>query len=206
MSAVRDTILENLPAGYEEGIQYGMISYFVPHAVYPNDYHCDPKQPLPFVSLASQKNHMAAYLFCLYLDPAEIERFQTDWLATGKKLDMGKSCVRFKDLDGVALGVLGECIARASVDKFIKLYDAQREAHSRGRPTKKTARAAETKPVTKKPVTKTAATKKAVTKKTAKTATSKKTVSKKTVSKKTVSKKTGSTKTAGGKVVKKAGR
>lgn len=163
---VRAVINDNLPTGYAEGMQYGMIGWFVPHDVYPKGYHCDPKQPLPFVSLASQKNHMAVYLCSVYMAPGELAWFEGAWKATGKRLDMGKSCVRFKALEGVALEVLGEAVSRWPVPKFIAAYEG---ALAAPRPTRK----------------------KAGTKK----KTSKKKVAKKTASKKKVTKKTGATKT-----------
>jgi len=123
LSAVRRTILDNLDEAYEEGIQYNMIGYYVPHSVYPPGYHCDPKQPLPFASIASQKNHMGLYLFCIYGDENERARFEKSWKAAGKKLDMGKSCVRFKKLEDVPLEVLGETIRRMPAKKFIKTYE-----------------------------------------------------------------------------------
>ena len=83
LQAVREVILRNLPAGYEEGMQYGMIGYFVPHAVYPAGYHCDPKQPLPFAGLASQKNHVSLYLMCIYGDQAQRAWFEKAWAAAG---------------------------------------------------------------------------------------------------------------------------
>ncbi len=127
MEAVRKVILANLDGGYEEGIQYGMIGYYVPHSVYPPGYHCDPQQPLPFASLASQKNHMAVYLMCNYCSPKENEWFLEAWAKTGKKLDMGKSCVRFKKLDDLALDVIGKSIARMPAVKFIANYEAVRQ-------------------------------------------------------------------------------
>ena len=114
LKAVRAVILENLSPGYEEGIQYGMIGYYVPHSVFPPGYHCDPKQPLPFAGLASQKNHMAIYLMAVYGDPKLDAWFQKAWKATGKKLDMGKSCVRFKKLEDVPLKVLGQVIKKSA--------------------------------------------------------------------------------------------
>ena len=123
LEAVRQTILNNLDAGFEEGIQYGMIGYYVPHEVYPDGYHTDPKQPLPFASLASQKNHMAIYLFCIYTSDDAEQRFVEEWKKTGKKLDMGKSCVRFKRLEDVPLKVLGRAIKRAKLKKFIASYE-----------------------------------------------------------------------------------
>ena len=124
VSAIRATIRKNLNPGFKEGIQYGMIGYFVPHSVYPDGYHCDPSQPLPFASVGSQKNHIGIYLFCLYSDPGEMERFVREWEATGKRLDMGKSCVRVKKLEDVPLDVLGRAIKRATVKKFVAAYEA----------------------------------------------------------------------------------
>ena len=122
VKAVRDTILENLDAGYEEGIQYGMIGYYVPHRLFPAGYHCDPKQPLPFGSIASQKNHMAIYLMHLYMNPDQERWFRDAWKKTGKKLDMGKSCIRFKKLDDLALDVIGESIRRVPAKKYVATY------------------------------------------------------------------------------------
>ena len=119
ISAVRKVILANLPEGYEECMGYGMIGYVVPHRLYPGGYHCDPKLPLPFANLGSQKNHMALYLMCVYGDLATEKWFRSAWAATGKKLDMGKSCVRFRTLDDVSLDVIGKIIARVPVKKYI---------------------------------------------------------------------------------------
>ena len=124
LEAVRAVVLENLPKGYEEGMQYGMIGYYVPHSVYPPGYHCDRAQPLPFAGLASQKNYMAIYLMCVYSD-AELETwFRSAWAKTGKKLDMGKSCIRFKKIDDVALKVIGATIKRVPVKKFVAQYES----------------------------------------------------------------------------------
>ena len=127
ISAVRDVIRANLDRHYEEGIQYGMIGYYVPHSVYPAGYHTDPKQPLPFAALASQKNHMALYLMGVYCgcaegadgETADMKWFRDAWARTGKKLDMGKACVRFKKLEDVPLEVIGQVIARTPVKKYI---------------------------------------------------------------------------------------
>jgi hypothetical protein len=105
-------------------MQYGMIGYFVPHSVYPPGYHCDPKQPLPFACLASQKNYISVYLGCVYTDPEHEAWFREAWAKTGKKLDMGKSCVRFKKLDDVPLNVIGQAIKRVPVKKFIEHYES----------------------------------------------------------------------------------
>lgn len=127
LQAVRKTIRANLDKAYEEGIQYGMIGYFVPHKLYPAGYHADPKQPLPFVGLASQKNYLALYMMCLYCDPKHLAWFKTSWAKTGKRLDMGKSCVRFKKVEDLALDVIGEVIARVPAKKFIAFYEKNKK-------------------------------------------------------------------------------
>jgi hypothetical protein len=124
LEAVRQVVLKNLDKDYEEGIQYGMIGYYVPHRVHPAGYHCDPKQPLPFASLGSQKNHMALYLMCIYGDSEHAEWFRQAWAKTGKKLDMGKACLRFKKVDDLALEVIGEAIKRVPASKYIKYCEA----------------------------------------------------------------------------------
>jgi hypothetical protein len=120
---VRKMILKNLPKGYEEIMQYGMIGYAVPLSIYPAGYHCAKDTPLPFISLASQKNNMALYMFCLYVDKQDAARFQKEYKASGKKLDMGKSCFRFKKLEDLALDVIGKAIARTPVKKHIEVYE-----------------------------------------------------------------------------------
>ncbi len=125
IEAIRKVVRRNLPKGYAEGIQYGVIGYFVPHSVYPAGYHCDPKQPLPLLSIASQKNHMAVYLCSLYMNPMDDAWFRKAWTTAGKKLDMGKGCVRFKKLEDVPLDVLGAVVARVPVNKFIKTYESR---------------------------------------------------------------------------------
>ena len=132
ISAVRDVIRKNLDAGYEEGIQYGMIGYYVPHRLYPGGYHADPKQPLPFAALASQKNHMALYLMGVYCGCTEradgltddAKWFRDAWSRTGKRLDMGKACVRFTKIENVALDVVGEAIRRLPAAKYISRYES----------------------------------------------------------------------------------
>jgi len=120
---VRAVILRNLDPIFEEGMQYGMIGYYVPHRVYPPGYHCNPRQPLPFICLASQKNYMSLYLGCVY-GPEREKPFREAWAKTGKKLDMGKSCVRFKKLDDLALNVIGESIRRVPARAFIQYYES----------------------------------------------------------------------------------
>ena len=123
IAKLRKLILKNLPKGFIEIMLYGMISYVIPLERYPITYN---KKPLTIISLASQKNYMALYLMNVYGDEAE-ERFKKSYLASGKKLDMGKSCVRFKSLDDLPLGLIGETIARTSVDQFIKRYERLRK-------------------------------------------------------------------------------
>lgn len=122
IQTVRETILKNLDKEYEEGMQYGMIGYYVPHRIFPAGYHCDPKQPLPFASLASQKNHMALYLMGIYMNP-DLERwFVEAWTRTGRKLDKGKSCIRFSKVEDLALDVLGETFRRLPARTYIEIY------------------------------------------------------------------------------------
>lgn len=138
IQALRDVILRNLNEGYVEGVQYGMIGYCVPHSLYPAGYHCDPKQPLTFAALAAQKNHFAVYGMCVYSNPDLAKWFRQAWAKTGKKLDMGKSCIRFKKLDDAALDVIGELIRRVPVKKFIEHYEFALKSIS-ARSTKKSA-------------------------------------------------------------------
>lgn len=122
LEAVRKVILDNLDKDYAEGMQYGMIGYAVPHSVFPAGYHCDPRQPLPFAALSSQKNHMSLHLMCIYGHQPLREWFETAWKKTGKKLDMGKACLRFKKIDDLALDVIGEAIRRVPAAKYIEHY------------------------------------------------------------------------------------
>lgn len=140
---VRKVFLDNMQGGYAEGMQYGMIGYYVPHTLFPPGYHCDPNQPLPFASLGSQKNHMAVYLMCIYGHEGHRAWFEKAWKAAGKKLDMGKACIRFKKLDDLALDVLAEAIRRVPVNTYVEHYLAARDAAAsgkagrEGRPAKK---------------------------------------------------------------------
>ncbi len=121
LAEVRATILDHLPEGYEEGMQYGMIGYFVPLERYPETYN---GQPLSVAALANQKNYMALYLMGVY---AERDAwFREEYRKRGKRLDMGKSCVRFRSLDDLPLDLVGEVIARTSVEDFIRLYEESR--------------------------------------------------------------------------------
>lgn len=144
IEAVRATILANVDDEIEEGMQYGMIGYYVPHRVFPAGYHCDPKQPLPYIALASQKRHMAVYLMTTYMDGAEEQWLRESWASAGKKLDMGRSCIRFKRLSDLPLDVLGEAVARVSTQDHIAQYLAALAA-PRARPARRrTSKAAKT--------------------------------------------------------------
>jgi hypothetical protein len=123
LSAVRQVVLENLPDGFVEVMQYGMISYVVPLERYPDTYN---GQALAVASLANQKRHMAIYLMGVYGDEASQHWLQERWAATGKRLDMGKSCLRFRNLDDLALDVIGAAIRRTSLDDFIAAYERSR--------------------------------------------------------------------------------
>ncbi|MFZ4576561.1 MAG: DUF1801 domain-containing protein [Phycisphaerales bacterium] len=154
IAAVRKVMLANLGEGFQETMQYGMIGYNVPHSLYPAGYHCDPKQPLPFAGLAAQKNAYSLYLMHLYMDQAALDRFVKAWKGTGKKLDMGKSCIRFKKLEDVALDVVAAELTRIDAKKWIAVYEGAlgaRAKPSEGKKTvKKTAKKVAAKKVSKK--------------------------------------------------------
>jgi hypothetical protein len=133
---VRAAVNRGLPKGYKEGIQYGMIGWFVPHSRYPDGYHCDPKQPVPFAGLASQKNYMALYLMCVYGDEKQRKWFEKAWKATGKKLDMGKACVRFKTIEDIPLDVIAEAVARVPLDTYVAGYEASSPKSARRKKAK----------------------------------------------------------------------
>jgi hypothetical protein len=133
INAVRKVILKNLPDGFEEVMQYGMIGYVVPHKLFPAGYHCDPSQPLTLAALASQKDYMAIYLMTIYGHKETEQWFVKVYKASGKKLDMGKSCVRFKKLDDLPLDVIGQAIARVPVDKYIHAYQQARDKAKKSR-------------------------------------------------------------------------
>jgi uncharacterized protein YdhG (YjbR/CyaY superfamily) len=130
IAKVREVIQANLPAGYEEGMLFGMIGWYVPLERYPDTYN---KQPLGLAALANQKNYMALYLNTVYGDPETARWFRERFAASGKKLDMGKSCVRFRKLDDLPLDVIAETIARTPVDKYIEGYESVRASSRKGR-------------------------------------------------------------------------
>ncbi len=131
--AVRKVINENLPKGYEEGIQFGMIGWYVPLSLYPAGYGENSKVPLPLVALASQKTGMVLHFPSLYMDPTLSAWFVSEYKKSGKKLDMGKGCVRFKSLDDLALNVVGKTVARVSVEEHIANYRAARAQKGPGK-------------------------------------------------------------------------
>jgi hypothetical protein len=124
MLKLRNAIKENLPQGFEEVISYGMLGYVVPHSIYPSGYHCNPKLPLPFINLASQKNFIALYHMGIYADKNLESWFVSEYLKHVKtKLDMGKSCVRFKKMDDIPFDFIGELAAKLTVEDWISNYE-----------------------------------------------------------------------------------
>src|SRR3954466_7265468 len=127
LTEVRRGINRALPPGYKEGIQFGMISWFVPLSTYPSGYGSNKKEALPLISLASQKNYMALHMVCFYGQPELREWFIAQYAKSGKKLDMGQGCLRFKTLEDLALDVVEKTIARLPVEQYIAGYQAMRE-------------------------------------------------------------------------------
>lgn len=123
LQEVRKVVLDNLPAGYVETMNWGMITYEIPLERYPDTYN---KRPLMYAALASQKNHMSLHLMCVYSHKESRIRFEEKFKASGKKLNMGKSCVRFKRLEDLPLDVVGDAIAGTSVDAYIRIYQESR--------------------------------------------------------------------------------
>lgn len=122
---LRKTIIDNLPIGFEECMNYGMIGYVVPHRLFPSGYHCSPELPLPFINLASQKNFIAFYHMGIYADNDLLEWFKNEYPKyTNYKLDMGKSCIRFKKLDHIPYQLIAELIRKVSVEKYINIYQS----------------------------------------------------------------------------------
>lgn len=150
---VRDVIRRNIDKKAKEQMQYGMIGWAIPHSIFPKGYHCDPKQPLPFAGLASQKNHMSMYVMMTYGNGAEEAWLRDRWAAAGKKLDMGKCCIRFRRLEDLPLDVVAEMFRRISADDYIAYYErmlaemdaakaARKAAKGGGKPAGKAAAAA----------------------------------------------------------------
>lgn len=121
---LRKVILDNLPKGFEEGIQYGMIGYFVPHSIYPDGYHCTPEVPLPFMNFASQKNSINLYHSGIYAVPEIHDWFVSEYPKhCSRKLDMGKSCIRFKKIDEIPYKLIAELCTKLSVQQWIDIYE-----------------------------------------------------------------------------------
>ena len=124
ISKLTDTVRSNLPKGFEEGINYKMIGFYVPHSIYPAGYHCDPKLPLPFINIASQKNFMALYHSGIYADQNLLDWFVREYPKHVKtKLDMGKSCIRFKKVENIPYGLIAELCQKMTAQDWIKLYE-----------------------------------------------------------------------------------
>ncbi len=125
MQQLRSTILDSLPEGFAETTGYGMITYVVPHALYPAGYHCDPATPLPFLSIASQKNFIALYHMGIYMDEALLSWFVDEYPRHVKtRLDMGKSCIRFKKVEQIPYALIGELASRVTVADWVRVYEA----------------------------------------------------------------------------------
>lgn len=124
MEKLRKAIIDNLPVGFEEVMSYGMLGYVVPHTIYPNGYHCNPKLPLPFINLASQKNFIALYHMGIYANKNLLDWFLAEYPKHVKtKIDMGKSCLRFKKMDDIPFEFIGELIRKVSVEDWILNYE-----------------------------------------------------------------------------------
>ena len=124
MLKLRNVIKDNLPKGFQEQMSYGMLGYVVPHSIYPNGYHCNPKLPLPFINLASQKNFIALYHMGIYANKNLLEWFVAEYPKHFKtKIDMGKSCLRFKKMDDIPFEFIGELVKKMSVQDWISIYE-----------------------------------------------------------------------------------
>lgn len=125
VAKLRSVILKNIPKGFEETIGYGMIGFVVPHSIYPDGYHCTPNLPLPFMNIASQKNFIAVYNMGMYSKKEVYDWFITEYPKYSKrKLDMGKSCIRFKYLDDIPYELIGELASKITVDEWISYYES----------------------------------------------------------------------------------
>lgn len=125
MQKLRDVTLKSLPKGFEEQISYGMLGYVVPHSIYPNGYHCNTKDPLPFFAIASQKNSINIYHMMVYADKNLHDWFSAEYPKYCKsKLDMGKSCIRFKKMDDIPFELIGELLSKITVEQWIEQYES----------------------------------------------------------------------------------
>lgn len=125
---LRDALLKNLPKGFEEVMSYGMIGYVVPHSIYPSGYHTNPELPLPFINIASQKNFIALYHMGIYSDKSLLNWFVSEYPKHVKtKLDMGKSCIRFKNIEHIPYSLIGELAAKMTAEQWMKIYEQARK-------------------------------------------------------------------------------
>ena len=126
MRKLRKVIQDNLPKGFEEGMNYNMIGYVVPHSIYPGGYHCDPKLPVPFMNIASQKNFVALYNMGIYAKKEVFDWFTSEYSKQEKhKLDMGKSCIRFKKVDQIPFELIARLLKKMSSKEWITLYESK---------------------------------------------------------------------------------
>ncbi|SEB03186.1 protein of unknown function (DU1801) [Flavobacterium gillisiae] len=126
MNNLRETILANIPKGFNEEMSYGMIGYVLPHSIYPNGYHCNTKLPLPFINIASQKNFIALYHMGIYASPDLLKWFTDEFPKhSNQKLDMGKSCIRFKKADQIPFNLIADLVQKMSVEEWIAIYESQ---------------------------------------------------------------------------------
>ncbi len=125
MEQLRKVVTDNIPAGFKEVMSYGMLGYCVPHEIYPNGYHCNPKDPLPFFAVASQKNSINIYHMMIYADKNLHDWFVAEYPKYSKsKLDMGKSCIRFKKTADIPYDLIGELLTKVTVDQWIERYES----------------------------------------------------------------------------------
>jgi uncharacterized protein YdhG (YjbR/CyaY superfamily) len=126
ITKLRKVIKKNIPKGFLENMNYGMAGYVVPHSKYPAGYHCDPKLPLPFLGFASQKNFIAIYHMAIYADPKLLKWFtEAHAKASPKKLDMGKSCIRYKKAEDIPYDLIGELVSKITPDQWIEMYESK---------------------------------------------------------------------------------
>ncbi len=134
VAELRKVIKKNIPKGFQEGMGYGMAGYVVPHSLYPAGYHCDPKLPLPFIGFASQKNFIAIYHMGIYADPKLLKWFtEAHAKASPKKLDMGKSCLRYKKPEDIPYELIGELVSKITPQEWIEIYERNLKSAGKGK-------------------------------------------------------------------------
>ncbi len=128
---LRQIIIQNIPEGFEETMNYNLPSFVVPHSIYPSGYHCDNKLPLPFISIASQKHFISLYHMGIYSDISLLEWFKTEYAkVVDTKLDMGKSCIRFKNINKIPFDLVGKLATKMTAKKWISIYEKERQKQS----------------------------------------------------------------------------